>query len=154
MAQTRPLSPSPSISSTSSSSSSSRNLFVFEAGPRPACVFSFQTPTAPSGDTAACNRPKRRRPLADVDGEWSSRARKKTRLRRFLITSRLSQPFSAPPTHIVDRGSSKIAIWAKQRTLGRCLLRKAAIMNHVRRRALEASQAKRRQMELVRREPV
>jgi len=55
-----------------------------------------------------------------------------------LITSRLSRPFSAPPTHIVDRGSSKIAVWAKQKALGRNLLRKAAIMNRVRKHMAEA----------------
>ncbi|KAI9887271.1 MAG: hypothetical protein M1823_000942 [Watsoniomyces obsoletus] len=133
-----------------------RSFFVFEAGPRPAYDFSFPAPTIPAGgeNTTPCNQLKRRRSLADVDGEWSNGARKKTRLRRFLITSRLSQPFSAPPTHIVDRGSSKIAVWAKQRTLGRSWLRKAAIMNHVRRRALEVLPAKKRPTELVRPEPI
>jgi hypothetical protein len=32
----------------------------------------------------------------------------------------------------VDRGSSKIAVWAKQKALGRNLLRKAAILNRIR----------------------
>lgn len=63
--------------------------------------------------------------------------KKKRRLRLFLITSRLSLPFSSPATNIVDRGSSKIAVWAKQKALGRNLLRKAAILNRIRRRALE-----------------
>lgn len=57
---------------------------------------------------------------------------KKRRLRLSLITSRLSRPYSAPPTYLVNRGSSKIAIWAKQKALGRGLLRKAAILNRIR----------------------
>ncbi|KAF2489912.1 hypothetical protein BU16DRAFT_441880, partial [Lophium mytilinum] len=79
---------------------------------------------------------KRSRALTDVDGEYSCVEKKKRRLRLFLITSRLSQPFSAPATNIVDRGSSKIAVWAKQKALGRNLLRKAAILNRIRRNAI------------------
>ncbi|QSS55285.1 hypothetical protein I7I53_03127 [Histoplasma capsulatum var. duboisii H88] len=79
---------------------------------------------------------KRPRPLADVDGEGSGgQQKKKRRLRLVLVTSRLSSPFSSPPTHIVARGSSKIAIWAKQKALGRSLLRKAAILNRIRKHA-------------------
>ncbi|KAH7063684.1 hypothetical protein B0J12DRAFT_178043 [Macrophomina phaseolina] len=57
--------------------------------------------------------------------------RKKRRLRLTLITSRLSLPFAVPTTHIIDRGRSRIAVWAKQKALGRSLLRKAAILNRV-----------------------
>ncbi|KAL2155708.1 hypothetical protein VTH82DRAFT_450 [Thermothelomyces myriococcoides] len=47
---------------------------------------------------------KRRRPLTDVDGPGTSEAsRKKRRILRQLITSRLSQPFSLPATHILNR---------------------------------------------------
>jgi hypothetical protein len=81
---------------------------------------------------------KRSRAAADIDGEHSCLQKKKRRLRLFLITSRLSPQFSHPATNIVDRGSSKIAVWAKQKSLGRNLLRKAAILNHVRRRAISA----------------
>jgi len=89
---------------------------------------------------AAGNRPfKRRRPLWDVDG-GTSEGKKKRRLRLNLITSRLSRPFSIPATNIVDRGISKIAIWAKGRRLDKSLLRKAAIMNRVRNR-LDAARA-------------
>jgi hypothetical protein len=89
---------------------------------------------------AAENRPfKRRRPLWDVDG-GTSEGKKKRRLRLNLITSRLSRPFSIPATNIVDRGISKIAIWAKGRRLDKSLLRKAAIMNRVRNR-LDAAKA-------------
>lgn len=76
---------------------------------------------------------KRSRSTADVDGDHSCIQKKKRRLRLFLITSRLSPQFSHPATNIVDRGSSKIAVWAKQKALGRNLLRKAAILNRIRR---------------------
>jgi hypothetical protein len=79
--------------------------------------------------------PKRSRPTSDVDHLPESK--KKRRLRLLLITSRLSQPFSTPATHIVDPGTSKIAVWAKQRHLTQQVLRKAAIMNRVRRKTLE-----------------
>lgn len=81
---------------------------------------------------------KRGRAAADVDGEHSCLHKKKRRLRLFLITSRLSPQFSHPATNIVDRGSSKIAVWAKQKNLGRNLLRKAAILNRIRRSAVAA----------------
>ncbi|KAF2825890.1 hypothetical protein CC86DRAFT_467488 [Ophiobolus disseminans] len=86
-------------------------------------------------------RPKKRsRATADIDGEHSCTQKKKRRLRLFLITSRLSPQFSHPATNIVDRGSSKIAVWAKQKSLGRNLLRKAAILNRIRRRAIYAKE--------------
>jgi len=47
---------------------------------------------------------KRRRPDTDVDGfDTASLGSKKRRLRREFITSRLSQPFSFPATHILNR---------------------------------------------------
>jgi hypothetical protein len=75
---------------------------------------------------------KRGRAAADIDGEHSCLQKKKRRLRLTLITSRLSPQFSYPATNIVDRGSSKIAVWAKQRGMGQNLLRKAAILNRIR----------------------
>lgn len=84
---------------------------------------------------------KRSRAAADIDGEHSCMQKKKRRLRLFLITSRLSPQFSHPATNIVDRGSSKIAVWAKQKSLGRNLLRKAAILNHIRRRSVCSEEA-------------
>lgn len=77
---------------------------------------------------------KRSRAVADIDGEHSCVQKKKRRLRLFLITSRLSPQFSHPASNIVDRGSSKIAVWAKKKALGRNLLPKAAILNGIRRR--------------------
>lgn len=48
--------------------------------------------------------PKRRRALHDVDGPYTgSLGCKKRRLRRDLITSRLSRPYSSPATHILNR---------------------------------------------------
>jgi hypothetical protein len=82
---------------------------------------------------------KRSRAIADVDSERSCIQKKKQRLRLFFITSPLSPQFSYPATNIVDRGGSKIAVWAKQKALGRNLLRKAAILNYIRRRAGSAA---------------
>lgn len=87
--------------------------------------------------------------------------RKKRRLRLTLITSRLSLPFAVPTTHIVDRGRSRIAVWAKQKALGRSLLRKAAILNRVTRKvetAIEKSPnmaaGRRGEIELLRRKGI
>lgn len=103
--------------------------------------FVFSPPSLPDMGLTFLPRPlprprKRSRAATDIDGEHSCMQKKKRRLRLFLITSRLSPQFSHPATNIVDRGSSKIAVWAKQRSLGRNLLRKAAILNHIRHRAL------------------
>ena len=116
------------------------DVFTFSSTVPGSTRFSFSRPPSPRPtQQPAQNSRKRHRPLADIDGE--SRCgfmKKKRRLRLMLITSRLSRPFSAPPTHIVDRGSSKIAVWAKQKALGRNMLRKAAIMNRVRKHIAEA----------------
>ncbi|KAI9740173.1 MAG: hypothetical protein M1834_004751 [Cirrosporium novae-zelandiae] len=77
---------------------------------------------------------KRPRARTDVEGEDSGDVgRKKRRLRLDLVTSRLSKPYAIPSTYIVGRGPSKIAAWAKQKVPGRSLLRKAAILNRIRR---------------------
>jgi len=113
--------------------------------------FCFDKALVPAAK-AAGNRPfKRRRPLWDVDG-GTSEGKKKRRLLRFLITSPLSRPFSLPATNICDRGRSKLAAWTKGRSLDKSLLRKAAIMNRVKRNieAFEATVA-RREDELSRR---
>lgn len=103
-------------------------VFTFDAPFKPPMALTFPPRTSPP-------RPRKRgRALTDVDGEHSCLYKKKRRLRLFLITSRLSPEFSHPATNIVDRGSSKIAVWAKQKALGRNLLRKAAILNRIRRR--------------------
>ncbi|KAK2754584.1 hypothetical protein FQN54_006985 [Arachnomyces sp. PD_36] len=97
--------------------------------------------------------PKRRRPLADVDGEGTEavqKKKKKRRLRLSFVTSRLSRPFSAPPTHIITRGSSKIAVWAKQKALKRSSLRRAAIMNRLRKNALSTRESEPHRFEMAR----
>jgi len=116
--------------------------FTFAAGPT--LKFSFDSPLPLPTPT---NRPfKRRRALSDVDGDGNE-GRKKRRLRLQLITSRLSRPFSQPASNIVNRGISKIAIWAKNKAPGRSELRKAAIMNRVRLRMDAAKDCIRREQE-------
>lgn len=103
-------------------------FFSFTAAPQLRAL-TFRAQSVPSVQSK-----KRCRPLSDVDGDNSlSLHCKKRRLRLILITSRLSQPFSLPPTHIVYRDSTKFAIWAKQKALGRSVLRKSAILNSIRR---------------------
>lgn len=104
--------------------------FAFRAGPPPAPL-KFSCHANPTADSYVTLRDdarfKRKRTCEDHPGP----IRKKRRLRLTLITSRLSRPFAVPTTHIVDRGRSRIAVWAKQKALGRNLLRKAAILNRV-----------------------
>jgi hypothetical protein len=95
---------------------------------------------------------KRGRAAADVDGEHSCVQKKKRRLRLFLITSRLSPQYSHPATNIVDKGSSKIAVWVKQKAVGRNLLRKAAVLNRIHRSAVAARDAVSRRRLLVEQE--
>lgn len=104
--------------------------FTFSAGSSLKLSFDWPLSSPPP-----LNRPfKRRRALSDVDGEGKE-ARKKRRLRLQLITSRLSARFSEPATNIgTNRGLSKISVWAKNKALGKNVLRKAAIMNRIRRR--------------------
>jgi len=123
---------------------SSREAFSFTFSAGPTLKFSFDRPISLSVPT---NRPfKRRRALSDVDG-GGNEGRKKRRLRLHLITSRLSRPFSQPASNIVNRGLSKIAIWGKNKALGRNVLRKAAIMNRVRLRMDAAKDLMRLQQE-------
>lgn len=98
------------------------------------------------------HQPKRRRRLSDVDGEGtdSMQRKKKRRLRLSFVTSRLSRPFSSPPTHIITRGTSKIAIWAKQKALRRSSLRRAAIMNRLRKNALSTRDSEPHRFEMAR----
>jgi len=123
---------------------SSTDTFSFTFSARPTLKFSFDRPVSVPVPT---NRPyKRRRALSDVDGDGNE-GRKKRRLRLHLITSRLSRPFSQPASNIVNRGISKIAVWGKNKALGRNVLRKAAIMNRVRLRMDEAKDFMRLQQE-------
>lgn len=105
--------------------------FLF--APAPSCVES-------------CFR-KRYRAASDVDGpNTASLGRKKRRLRHQLITSRLSQPFSLPATHIINReavaaGDKRFMKLAASATASkRCpsiqssIIRRAALLNSVRSR--------------------
>lgn len=86
------------------------------------------------GSGTQCLLRKRSRAMADVDGDNSdTRQRKKRRLRRDLITSRLSRPYASPATHIISRNAVKLGVWTGRRYLGRNVFRKAAIMNSMRR---------------------
>ena len=77
---------------------------------------------------------KRSRDLTDVDGDNSDTVqRKKRRLRRDLITSRLSRPYASPATHIISRSAVRLGIWTGRRYIGRNVFRKAAILNSMRR---------------------
>ena len=84
----------------------------------------------------ADNKPRKRpRAIADVDGEGSGTCqKKKRRLRLELITSRLSRPYATPTTYIVSRGSIKPVKQARPKAVGRSLLRRAAIINWMRRK--------------------
>jgi hypothetical protein len=132
----------------------SNTIFSFTAASIPTITFHFTTSLSPSSPTGMPSR-KRSRCVSDIDGILPpTPGKKKRRLRLHLVTSRLSRPYSQPATNIVDRGASKIAVWAKQKALGRNLLRKAAIMNRVRKQQVEAAEAKeaeRQQMEGARR---
>ncbi|KAL2167334.1 hypothetical protein VTG60DRAFT_1404 [Thermothelomyces hinnuleus] len=87
---------------------------LFPAIFHPSLAFTHPTPsgkavvTFPLPEPALVPKPclKRRRPVTDVDGPGTNAtSRKKRRLLRQLITSRLSQPFSLPATHILNRES-------------------------------------------------
>ena len=83
-----------------SSTSSPALTFVY-ASPPSQNILSFPIRTRPALKTET---PKRRRPDTDVDGFNTARLScKKQRLLRHLITSRLSQPFSFPASHILNR---------------------------------------------------
>jgi hypothetical protein len=115
--------------------STTRETFSFTLAAGPPLKLCFDRPLPIPHPT---NRPvKRRRALSDVDGDGNE-GRKKRRLRLYLITSRLSRPFSQPASNIVNRGLPKIAIWGRSRMLNKNLLRRAAIMNRVRLRLAAA----------------
>lgn len=94
---------------------------------------------------------KRARARADVDGEGSENIqKKKRRLRLNLITSRLSKPYATPATHIISRNALRIGIWARQKVLGRNLLRKVACLNSIRIRRVAAREAEQRRSDCAR----
>ena len=124
------------------------DVFVFQAGPLPTSRLSFTCSAILEIKQERNKGVKRSRPLADVDGEGYERTRaKKRRLRLNLITSPLSRPYASPPTHIIDRGASKIAVWAKQKALGRNVLRKSAILNSMKCKAVAAQEAEQKRLD-------
>ena len=182
--------------------------FAFRARTPPP-PFSFSCSSSPSSSSLSpawlLYPRKRARPLADVDGLYSDVQRdytKKRRLRRTMVTSRLSAPFAQPPTNIAERTpcarararavallwrtravaaatttpaattttTTTITITTTARTAsaptsasaaataglaamaGRSVLRKAAILNRIRRQALAARAAQERQVEIARRQ--
>ncbi|KAG0634339.1 hypothetical protein HOY80DRAFT_534064 [Tuber brumale] len=137
--------------------STSSIFFSFSPAPLPG-IFSFTSPppaaTTVSSSYSSSSYPRKRaRPLADIDGlDGDFRDyNKKRRLRLILITSRLSEPFAVPPTNILDRGNcSRVALWAKTRAVSRNVLRKAAILNKIKRDAMAARAAQERQVEIAR----
>lgn len=104
--------------------------------PKPACDQHFPSTISTTSQEPSMQRPqrKRSRDLADVDGDNSDTTqRKKRRLRRDLITSRLSRPYATPATHIISRNAVRLGIWTGRRYIGRNVFRKAAILNSMRR---------------------
>ncbi|OTB07903.1 hypothetical protein M426DRAFT_19458 [Hypoxylon sp. CI-4A] len=112
---------------------------------KPPTVFSFPRETFAPPTVLALRPAKRVRALHDVDGPGTgSLSCKKRRLRLQLVTSRLSQPYSWPATHILNRESgddapmlSQFLKFAAVSALKRAghqssLVRKAAILNRVR----------------------
>ena len=97
-------------------------------------LFSSFVSTANRERDAQLPQRKRSRELADVEGDDSiTTQRKKRRLRRDLITSRLSRPYASPATHIISRNAVRLGIWTGRRYIGRNVFRKAAILNSMRR---------------------
>ena len=114
--QTTSTSPLPSIASPGVSQAGGSGALLAAELPRPgrsAAAPSASQTNQPCEETALLStwtpslteRPrKRRRPDSDVDGpNTAAFGCKKRRLLRHLITSRLSQPFSLPATHILNR---------------------------------------------------
>ncbi|KAK1634929.1 hypothetical protein BDP81DRAFT_55012 [Colletotrichum phormii] len=123
-AQTNPITPSPTTPPMAPS-------FVFATSQeKPNFVFSSQP--------SSSKRVKRCRAESDVDGPYTAGLScKKRRLRLHLITSRLSQPYSLPATHIINREASplgdkrfvKLAAVATSPEVGKQgLLRESSIM--------------------------
>ncbi|KAL8712091.1 MAG: hypothetical protein Q9220_003525 [cf. Caloplaca sp. 1 TL-2023] len=78
---------------------------------------------------------KRDRLQTDVDGENSVDVQKKKRRLRFdLVTSRLSQPYATPATHIISRKVLKLGPVTRPRPPISTSLRRAAILNAIRMR--------------------
>ncbi|KAK1965166.1 hypothetical protein LY78DRAFT_747926 [Colletotrichum sublineola] len=124
--------------------STNPSLFISPNHEQPSFVF-LRQPPSPKVE-------KRQRAKSDIDGPHTAALScKKRRLRLHLITSRLSQPFSLPATHIINReaislGDKRFARLAAAATfpdvgkqgLGRegSIMLRAAVLNRVRIRVL------------------
>lgn len=114
---------------------------------------SYQSPT--NGTGSEHHQPlKRGRLLTDIDGEGSKSIKKKRRLRRILITSRLSKPYAAPPTHISGRRTMGAGIWSRQRVEGRNLYRRAAVLNSVKKNRMATKATEQRRSEFAETTPI
>ncbi|KAI1454898.1 hypothetical protein F4805DRAFT_297633 [Annulohypoxylon moriforme] len=143
---------SPSSPTSADTSSFARSLRATTPDARPQVEGAKVTPVfcfpreAFAAPAALSLRPaKRERALNDVDGPGTGELScKKRRLRLHLVTSRLSQPYSWPATHILNRESGddtpvlsrflKFAAVGALKKAGHqsALVRKAAILNRVR----------------------
>ncbi|KAK8058610.1 hypothetical protein PG994_009058 [Apiospora phragmitis] len=145
------LDPRPGSTSVRSSSERDRNRF----GKMPAATPSKSRgtnlgagtkdgPSSEKRDSVAPDISKRPRAPHDVDGPDTGHLPcKKRRLRHRLITSRLSQPYSLPATHILNRETGEdtpvlsrflkfAAMGPKKAGHQTAMVRKAAILNRVR----------------------
>ncbi|XXH04500.1 hypothetical protein Hte_010916 [Hypoxylon texense] len=104
--------------------SSSTGSRVKEITPKLFCFAPDVSLAAAAPSPLALRPAKRGRALHDVDGPGTgSLSCKKRRLRLHLVTSRLSQPYSWPATHILNRESGD----DDSPVLGRFLLKFAAV---------------------------
>jgi hypothetical protein len=127
---------------TETSEKSLNCSFRWAPGPRVSLGGALSTARwSPAGPKATVPPPKRLRALHDVDGPGTgSLPCKKRRIRYHLCTSRLSQPYSLPATHIHNADKTPTlsqflriaAIASKKAGHQPALVRKAAILNRVR----------------------
>ncbi|TGZ77265.1 hypothetical protein EX30DRAFT_344270 [Ascodesmis nigricans] len=108
---------------------------TFEFHPLPPQLFHF--PPSTDSHFLTPSSLKRRRPLTDIDGS-SREYTKKRRCRLQLNTSRLSAPFAIPPTNIPERppNNPRTTLFLRGRPRSAVvqsafLLRKAAILNKI-----------------------
>ena len=109
----RPASPGRSVLDPTANKTAARTLFptslhpsltFTRIAPSDKALVTFPLPARPLPQRPCL---KRRRPDTDVDGyDTAALGCKKRRILRHLITSRLSQPFSLPATHILNRESA------------------------------------------------
>ncbi|CCX30911.1 Similar to hypothetical protein [Tuber melanosporum Mel28]; acc. no. XP_002839648 [Pyronema omphalodes CBS 100304] len=119
-------------------------IFTFSALAAP--QLSFPEPLDPLLSPPSSSL-KRARPSDPETAFEAELPRKKRRLRLQLITSRLSAPFAMPASFVLPRVYA--LPWIRQRCNGRHVLRKAAILNKIRRDAMMATIASREQQERI-----